>query len=118
MITDSFTASVMLSAISTNNNEETVNALSSLLNSLGESDPVPAEVVTFVESNIGKEVEVRVCGGNYYKGVVHSCNKAQSGEYPGVREPVYVKITGSVPPGLDQAIGMVFEYSLDRITFI
>ena len=115
MTTDSFTASVMLSAIATNNNEESVNALSSLLNSLGENDPVPAEVVTFVESNIGKSVNVLHTA---YKGVIHSCNKSQRGFYPGVREPVYVKITGSVPPGLDQAIGMVFEYSLDRITFI
>lgn len=92
--------------------------LSRLLKKLDVTDPVPDEVITFVEDNIGKEVEVRVCGGNYYKGKIHSCNKAQGGEYPGVREPVYVIITGSVPPGLDQALGMVFEYSLDRITFI
>jgi len=115
MITDSFTASVMFSAIATNNNEETVNALSSLLNSLGESDPVPAEVVTFVESNIGKSVNVLHTA---YKGVIHSCNKSQRGFYPGVRFPVYVRITETGNSKFEKAIGSVFEYGLDQIELI
>lgn len=115
MTTDSFTASVMLSAIATNNNEETVNALSSLLNSLGESDPIPTEVIAFVESNIGKPVNVLHTA---YKGVIHSCNKSQRGFYPGVRFPVYVRITNSRDPKFEKAIGSVFEYSLDQIELI
>lgn len=102
-----------VSALNTRTSE-----LASVLNKLTNTDAVPEEVIAFIEANVDREVVVYLCNGTYYKGVVHSCNKAQSGEYPGVREPVYVKITGSVPPGLDQAIGMVFEYSLDRITFI
>ena len=102
-----------VSALNTRTSE-----LASVLNKLTNTDAVPEEVIVFIEANVDREVVVYLCNGTYYEGVVHSCNKAQSGEYPGVREPVYVKITGSVPPGLDQAIGMVFEYSLDRITFI
>lgn len=115
MTTDSFTASAMLSAIATNNNEETVNALSSLLNSLGENDPVPEEVIAFVESNIGKPVNILHTD---YKGVIHSCNKAQRGFYPGVRFPVYVQITETSDLKFEKAIGSVFEYGLDQITFI
>lgn len=95
-----------------------MNALSSLLNSLGESDPIPAEVVTFVESNIGKPVNILHTA---YKGVIHSCNKSQRGFYPGVCYPVYVKITDvgvEYANKLTTALGDIFEYGLEQIEFI
>jgi hypothetical protein len=49
-----------------------------------------------------------------YKGVVHGYNKMLGGFYPGVRYPVFVKITDD-GDGLHKVVGQVFEYSLEYL---
>ena len=115
MTIDSFTASVALSLIESNPSSSTIEALSGILKDKGDNEPVPDDVVAFIESNIGNPVKVM---GTSYKGVIHSCNKAQGGFYPGIRYPVYVRITETDDAIFECAIGQVFEYELDQIKLL
>lgn len=115
MTMDSFTTSVVFSAASINGGAGYSDALHSLVKSLEGNKPVSSEVVEFVEANVGRGVRVL---GTCYEGIIYSCNKAESGFYPGSRFPVFVKITKSSDPLFDTSIDTVFEYSLDQIELI
>ena len=115
MTIDSFTASVALSLIESNPTSSTIETLSSILKDMDDNDSVPNDVVAFIEINIGKPVKVL---GTSYKGVIRSCNKAQGGFYPGVRYPVYVRITETDDARFQSIIGKSFEYGLDQIKLI
>ena len=56
MTIDSFTASVALSLIESNPSSSTIEALSGILKDKGDNEPVPDDVVAFIESNIGNPV--------------------------------------------------------------
>lgn len=115
MTIDSFTASVALSLIESNPSSSTIEAFYGILKDKGDSEPVPDDVVAFIESNIGNPVNVM---GTSYKGVIHSCNKAQGGFYPGIRYSVYVRIIETDNAKFQSAIGQVFEYGLDQIKLL
>lgn len=53
-----------------------------------------------------------------YTGVVHGHNERLGGFYPGVRYPVYVRITSTEDPKFAEAVGRVFEYGLDQMEVV
>lgn len=50
-----------------------------------------------------------------YIGVIHRFNTSLGGFYPGVRYPIFVKITKSEDPKWATVAGSVFEYELNQV---
>lgn len=53
-----------------------------------------------------------------YTGVVHGHNERLGGFYPGVRYPIYVRITACEDEKFQKAVGSVFEYGMDQMEAI
>jgi hypothetical protein len=105
---DSFTASVMLSAVANGQTKEEVGQVYDLykeMNSKSDGGPSP-QARAFFEKNQGKKCKVKFTS---HEGIVHRLNESTSGFYPGGRFPIYVKITNG------EAAGQVFEYDLDQV---
>ncbi len=115
MTIDSFTAELALSTISNISANKNIEIFADILRGMKDNDPVPSEVVAFVENNIDKPVKVL---GTSYKAVIHACNKSSKGFYPGIRYPVYVKITETSDERFNNAIGCIFEYGLEQIQLL
>lgn len=61
---------------------------------------------------VGDIVHVK---GTSYIGVIHGFNTSLGGFYPGVRYPIFVKITKSENPKRANVPGSVFEYDLSQV---
>ena len=61
---------------------------------------------------VGDIVHVK---GTSYIGVIHGFNTSLGGFYPGVRYPIFVKITKSENPKRANVPGSVFEYDLTQV---
>jgi hypothetical protein len=53
-----------------------------------------------------------------YTGVVYGHNERLGGFYPGVRYPIYVRITATGNPKFEEAVGKVYEYGMDQMEVI
>lgn len=62
--------------------------------------------------SVGQIVTIKDTG---YTGVVTGFNECLGGFYPGVRYPIFVKITKSEDPNFERAVGCIFEYSENQV---